>query len=488
MFDEAPVDAGAIRTEDIDEAASESFPASDAPAWTLGTERPTVRVTRDAMGEIDIPQSALYGAQTQRAVENFPISQHRLQPEFLRTLAQIKACSATVNAEFGALTQEQAEAIRDAAETVEGGLYQDQFVVDVFQTGSGTSTNMNMNEVLANLSHTHPNDHVNCSQSSNDVFPAAIHISAVAQTHRELLPAMEELRAALEKKATQFAGIVKLGRTHLQDATPMTLGQVFGGFAHQLQAARERIDQGLQGLYELPLGGTAVGTGMNAPHGFGGRVTALIAERTGLPFREARNHIEAQSSRDGVLFFSAALRSYAVALEKIANDIRWMGSGPRAGLGELRLPAVQAGSSIMPGKINPVILESALMVCAQVMGHDAAIAHACGAGNFQLNTMMPLMAYNLLDSISLLVAVTRNVAARCIEGLEADTQRLQGMVDQSLSLAAALAPRVGYDRAAEIARQAWDEGKTIREIALQQAVLPKEEIDALLAGALGNAR
>ncbi len=440
----------------------------------------TMRVERDTMGEMQVPARALYGAQTARAVENFPISGLRLPRAFIRALGLVKSAAANVNARLGTLAPEKAEAIRKAAEQVIEGAYDDQFAVDVFQTGSGTSTNMNANEVIARLSGAHPNDDVNRGQSSNDVIPTAIHVAAAVETRERLLPAMEALRAALARKAGEFHDVIKMGRTHLQDAVPMRLGQEFSGYARQVEAARERVEAALAGIYELPLGGTAVGTGLNAPPGFAAGTIAEIAERTGLPFVEARNHFEAQGARDAAAFLSAALRNYALALTKIANDIRWLGSGPRGGLGELRLPAVQPGSSIMPGKVNPVIAESLLMVCAQVVGHDAAIAWCAAAGNFELNVMMPLIAYDLLEQISLLAAGTQNFTVRLVEGLEADRERARAYVEQSLAMATALAPVIGYERAAALAKEAHASGRTVREVALESAGLSPERLAELL--------
>ncbi len=369
---------------------------------------------RDSMGQIEVPEGALYGAQTQRAVENFRISGYRLQPALIETIGMIKACAAQVNQELGVLPAEKAAQIAEASEAIAQGDYADQFVVDVFQTGSGTSTNMNVNEVIARLADAHPNDEVNASQSSNDVIPTAIHVAAARLVITELLPAMERLGVSLEAKSQEFWDVIKIGRTHLQDATPMRLGQEFSGYAHQVKASAERVELAMGGIYELALGGTAIGTGVNAPEGFGERTIALIAERTGLPFRRARNAFEAQAAKDAVLFLSGALRSYAIALSKIANDIRWLGSGPRGGLGELEFAALQPGSSIMPGKVNPVIEESVLMVAAQVVGLDAAIAWGCAGGNFELNTMMPLIGYDLIEAIALLSAATRNFATLSI--------------------------------------------------------------------------
>ena len=433
------------------------------------------------MGAVEVPASALYGAQTQRAVENFPISRLRLGRSFLRALGRIKSAAAQTNGERGFLPPATASAIRKAADEVAAGQHDSQFVVDVFQTGSGTSTNMNANEVIASLAgKVHPNDHVNLGQSSNDVFPTAIHIAAAETTHGELLPAMDALHRALDEKSRQFWNVLKIGRTHLQDAVPIRVGQEFSAYARQVELCRARIVAALEGIYELPLGGTAVGSGMNAPAGFAAGAIQHLAETTGLPFREAKNHFEAQASRDAVAFLNAALKTYAVALTKIANDIRWSGSGPRCGLGELRLPEVQPGSSIMPGKVNPVIAESLLMVCAQVIGHEAAISWCCAAGSFELNTMMPLMAYDLLESIELLAAGSRNFAAKCIAGLEANEERLSELMERSLALCTALTPEIGYDRAAELAKKASATGKTIREVAQQESGIPPGRLAELL--------
>ncbi len=464
--------------DEVEVASDDSFPASDPPPWTLGSD---VRVETDSMGEVRVPRGVLYGPQTQRAVENFPIGPHRLQACFIRALAMIKACAARVNGSLGVLPFEQATAIAQAADKIAAGEHFDQFVADVYQTGSGTSTNMNANEVIASMTNSHPNDHVNRGQSSNDVIPSAMHVAAVLEVEEKLLPAVEQLRASLERKASEFSDVVKMGRTHLQDATPMRLGQEFGAYAHQMKCCADRITLALEGLYELPLGGTAVGTGVNAAPGFAARTIEMIAQRTGRPFWEARNHFEAQGSKDAVLFLSGALRSLAVALTKIANDIRLMASGPRGGFGELRLPAVQPGSSIMPGKVNPVIPESVLMVCAQVVGHDATIAWSCAAGSLELNTMMPLIAYDLLDSIELLANASRNFAGRCVDGIEVNIDRAQGLAEQSLAMATALAPEIGYDKAAAIAKEAFDSGKTIREVATERSGLTKEKVDRLLA-------
>lgn len=438
------------------------------------------RVEHDTMGEMRVPADALYGAQTQRALENFPISGMRFQRPFIRALGLIKSAAARVNGRLGALPAEIAAAIEKASQAVAAGDHDDQFVLDIFQTGSGTSTNMNANEVIGRLAGAHPNDHVNRGQSSNDVIPSAIHISAALLATGELLPAMAELSGALRKKAGEFAGVVKIGRTHLQDAVPMTLGQEFSGYNAQVEKCSERIEAALNGLYELPLGGTAVGTGLNAIPGFAPAVIGEIAARTGLPFREASNHFEAQAAKDAVSFFSGALRTYAVALTKIANDFRWLGSGPRAGLGEIQLPETQPGSSIMPGKVNPVIAESVLMVCAQVIGYDAAITWCCAAGNFELNVMMPVMAYDLLESIALLAAASRNFARRAVEGVQANAERASAFVEQSLAMCTVLAPVIGYEKAAAIAKEAYRSGRTVRQVARESSGISEERLNELL--------
>lgn len=438
------------------------------------------RIERDTMGEMRVPVDALYAAQTQRAVENFPISGLRLPRAFIRALGIIKACAASVNGRLGYLTPEQAASIEAKALEVADGKYDEQFVVDVFQTGSGTSTNMNANEVIGHLAGAHPNDHVNQGQSSNDVIPTAIHVSAAQTVHDALLPAMVSLEEALSEKAREFDDVIKIGRTHLQDAVPMRLGQEFSGYAAQVRNARERVKCALAGIYELPLGGTAIGTGLNALPGFAEETIKAISERTGLRFRETRNHFEAQGSKDAVVFLSAALRNYAVGLTKIANDIRWLGSGPRCGLGELKLPSTQPGSSIMPGKVNPVIAESVLMVCAQVIGYDATIAWCGAAGNFELNVMMPVMAYDILQAIDLLTAASQNFETKLVRGLETDRERASSLVEQSLAMATVLAPVIGYEKAAAISKNAYATGQTVRAVALAQSGLPAERLDELL--------
>jgi fumarate hydratase class II len=438
------------------------------------------RIEHDTMGKMRVPAGALYGAQTARAVENFPISALRFPRAFIRALALIKSAAARVNGERGSLPAAKAAVIERAAEEVMAGTHDARFVVDIFQTGSGTSTNMNANEVIGHLAGAHPNDEVNRGQSSNDVIPSAMHIAAAESVHLSLLPAMGRLQASLTRKGGEFADVIKIGRTHLQDAVPMRLGQEFSGYAQQVAASSERIQGAMAGMYELALGGTAVGTGLNAEPGFAAAVIAEIARRTGLEFREARNHFEAQASKDAVVFMSGALRTYAVALTKIANDIRWLGSGPRCGLGELRLPEVQPGSSIMPGKVNPVIAESVLMVCAQAIGHDATIAWSGAAGNFELNVMMPVMAYDLLESIELLAAASRNFAERLVDGLEADRERAGAYVEQSLAMGTALAPEIGYEKATELVKEAYRSGRTVREVAREKSGIAEARLNELL--------
>jgi fumarate hydratase class II len=439
-----------------------------------------VRVEHDSMGAMTVPESALYGAQTARAVENFPISSLRLQRPFIRALGLIKAAAACVNGRRGWIEPSRAEAIEHAAMEVADGKHDDQFVVDVFQTGSGTSTNMNCNEVIAHLSGTHPNDDVNRGQSSNDTFPSAMHIAAAETATHHLLPALDLLRRELDRKSREFHDVIKIGRTHLQDAVPMRLGHEFSGYAQQVKNAIHRLTHALEGLYELPLGGTAVGTGLNAPDDFARETIAEIAKHTGIPFVEAPNHFEAQGARDAIVNLSGALRGCAVALTKIANDIRWLGSGPRCGLGELKIPGVQPGSSIMPGKVNPVIAESLLMVCAQVVGYDATIAWCGAAGNFELNVMMPIMAWDILESIELLAHAARNFEHRMLAGMEADKSRATGFVEQSLAMGTALAPEIGYDSAARLVKNAYLTNRTVREVAVEQSGLPEEKVKSLL--------
>ncbi len=438
------------------------------------------RIETDTMGEMKLPSSALYGPQTARALENFPISGRRFPRSFIRALGLIKSAAAEVNGRMGNLPADRALSIQAAAEQVVDGRHDREFPLDIFQTGSGTSTNMNANEIIGRLAGAHPNDAVNRGQSSNDVIPSAIHIAAAESVTGSLLPALAQLAASLERKAEAFHDIVKIGRTHLQDAVPIRMGQEFGGYARQVAASGERIQSALAGIYELPLGGTAVGTGLNAPEGFARETIAELAHRTGLPFVEAPNHFEAQAARDAVCFLSGALRTCAVSLTKISNDVRWLGSGPRCGLGELNLPEVQPGSSIMPGKVNPVIAESLLMVCAQVIGNDATIVWCAAAGNFELNVMMPVMAYSLLDSIELLANGARNFALKLVDGLEANRERAEGFVEQSLAMATVLAPEIGYDKAAALAKEAYATGRTIREVAREKSGLPEERLNELL--------
>ncbi|QXJ24435.1 class II fumarate hydratase [Actinomadura graeca] len=432
------------------------------------------RVERDSMGEVQVPAAARWRAQTQRAVENFPISGRTLEPAHIAALGHIKAAAAAVNAELGVLDGDVAAAIREAALEVAAGKWDDQFPVDVFQTGSGTSSNMNANEVVATLAQerlgrpVHPNDDVNASQSSNDVFPSSIHVAATGAVLNDLVPALRHLEAALGRKAAEFATVVKSGRTHLMDATPVTLGQEFGGYAAQVRYGVERLEAVLPRLAELPLGGTAVGTGINTPEGFGGRVIAEIARVTGLPLTEARDHFEAQGARDGLVEASGALRTIAVGLTKIANDLRWMGSGPRAGLAEIRLPDLQPGSSIMPGKVNPVIPEAVAQVAAQVIGNDAAVAFGGASGSFELNVMLPMLARNVLESIALLASVSRLLADRCVDGIEADVDRLREYAESSPSIVTPLNRYLGYEEAAQIAKQALRERRTIREVVLER--------------------
>ena len=432
------------------------------------------RIEHDSMGEVRVPASARWGAQTQRAVENFPISGLRLERAQIEALARIKAAVASVKRELDMIEPDLAQSIIAAADEVARGDHDREFPIDVFQTGSGTSSNMNMNEVLANLAAerlgrpVHPNDDVNHPMSSNDMFPASIHIAAATGVLRDLVPALEHLAGSLEAKADEFADVVKAGRTHLMDATPVTLGQEFGGYAAQVRMGVERLHASMPRLAELPLGGTAVGTGINSPPGFGGRVIAEIASSTGLPLTEARDHFEAQGARDGLVELSGQLRTIAVSLTKIANDLRWMGSGPRAGLGEINLPDLQPGSSIMPGKVNPVLPEATVMVCAQVIGNDAAIAWGGAAGNFELNVMLPMLGRNVLESIRLLGNVTRLLADRCIDGITANVDRLRELAESSPAIVTPLNRYLGYEEAASIAKQALAERKTIRQVVVER--------------------
>jgi fumarate hydratase, class II len=444
--------------------------------------QPGFRTEHDSMGEVLVPADALWGAQTQRAVVNFPISGVRLPRELIGALGSIKAAAALVNAELDVLDAGLAEAIYDAATEVARGRHDDQFPIDVFQTGSGTSSNMNANEVIATLASSelgrsvHPNDHVNASQSSNDVFPSAIHIAAARLIKRSLLLGLDHLADALEGKATEFADVVKSGRTHLMDATPVTLGQEFGGYATAVRHGAERIAEALPDIGELPLGGTAVGTGLNAPPGFAAAVIARLADSEDLPLTEARDHFEAAGARDALVAASGMLRTIAVSEFKICNDIRLMGSGPRTGLAEIRIPDLQPGSSIMPGKVNPVICEAVCQVCAQVIGNDAAVAFAGAAGNFELNVMMPVIAQNLLASISLLSSASRVLADHCVSGITADPVRLRRLAESSPAIVTALNPFIGYEAAAAVAHEALETGQTIREVVIARGHVARGDI------------
>jgi fumarate hydratase class II len=447
-----------------------------------------MRIEHDSMGEVEVPDDARWGAQTQRALDNFPISGEPLDRRLIAALAAIKGASATVNGRLGVVDKTMAKAIHDAAVEVSRGDHDEHFPIDVFQTGSGTSSNMNMNEVLASLASerlgspgsVHPNDDVNASQSSNDVFPSAIHLAAVRTTVVDLLPSLDRLIAALRKKSREFATIVKSGRTHLMDATPVTLGQEFGGYATQVKDARDRVEAALPSVGVLPLGGTAVGTGINAPKTFARSVIKRLADDMGLPLVEAKDHFAAQGARDALVGLSGDLRVLTVALVKIANDIRWMGSGPRAGLAEIRIPDLQPGSSIMPGKVNPVVCEAVTQVCAQVLGNDAAVAFAGSQGNFELNVYLPVIARNLLESIRLLASVTRLFADRCVSGIEANVDRLQYYAESSPSIGTALNPYIGYEKAAELVKKSIGTGRSIRELVLEEGLMSDAELDRAL--------
>ncbi len=450
-----------------------------------------MRTERDSMGEVQVPDDALYGASTQRAVENFPISQLRFGRPFIQALGLIKSEAAQVNRDLGLVAKETADAIVQAADEVAAGEHDHQFVLDVFQTGSGTSTNMNANEVIANRATqllggevgsklVHPNDHVNASQSSNDVIPTAIHVAAVMALRASTIPALERLRDALAAKAEEFDGIIKPGRTHLMDATPVRLGQEFGGYAAQAAKGVARLTRVLPELEELALGGTAVGTGINAPPEFAPAVIARLAERTGHPFREADDHFEAQAAKDAAVSASGALRTVAVSLFKIANDLRWLSSGPRTGIAEIRLPSLQPGSSIMPGKVNPVIPEMMMQVAAQVVGNDGAVVWAGANGNFELNVMMPVLAHNLLQSAELLGSAADVLRSKCVDGIEADQARAADLAHRNVIVITALVPKIGYDLAAKVAKKAFAEGTSVRQAALDLEVLPEDELDAAL--------
>jgi fumarate hydratase class II len=454
--------------------------------------RQQFRIEKDSMGEVKVPGDVYYGAQTQRAVENFPISNLRVPRLLIRALGLIKWAAAKTNHKLGLLDKRLSQAICQAAWEVVEGKWDSQFVVDIFQTGSGTSTNMNTNEVIANRaiellkgtigskSPVHPNDHVNLGQSSNDVFPSAIHIAAMEGIHHGLLPSLRQMRQTLVRKSRQFDRVVKIGRTHLMDATPIRLGQEFGGYARQIELAIRRIEATQASLSELPLGGTAVGTGINTHPKFARQVIAEINREVGISFREAKNHFEAQGAQDSLVEVSGGLKVLAVSLMKIASDIRWLGSGPRCGIGEILLPEVQPGSSIMPGKVNPVIAESVCQVAVQIIGNDLAITLGGQAGNFELNTMLPVMAHNLLESIQLSTHATKNFTHQCLAGIQANTERCSSLIEQSLALCTALAPVIGYDTGAKIAQEAHRTGKTVREIAKARNVLPENRLKAIL--------
>ena len=447
---------------------------------------------RDSMGEISVPESALYGASTQRAVLNFPISGYRFPRSFIRAIGLIKWAAAQANHDLGLLDATRSALIVQAAEEVAEGKLDEHFPLDIFQTGSGTSTNTNANEVIANRcaqlagkpigsrDPVHPNDHVNMGQSSNDVIPSAIHVSATEELKNRLLPALQKLESALQEKAREFWDTIKIGRTHLMDATPVRLGQEFSGYARQVAYSKQRAQRALDVLRELALGGTAVGTGLNRHVDFPGKVMRHLEQRTGISFYEAKNHFEAQGSKDAVVEASGLLKTIATSLFKIANDIRWLGSGPRCGIGEIRLPATQPGSSIMPGKVNPVMCESMMMVCAEVFGNDACITWAGANGNFELNVMMPVMAHDLLESIRLLANVINAFCEKCVIGIAANKERCQELVELSMAMVTSLVPKIGYDRAAEIAKESASTGRTVREICRQKKVLPDEELDRVL--------
>lgn len=451
-----------------------------------------MRKERDSMGEMEVPDDALWGASTQRAVLNFPVSSLRLPQSLISAVGTIKIAAAQANMALGLLDRERGEAIvRAASEVMDGTLYR-HFVVDVFQTGSGTSTNMNANEVITNRAleilgkgkgernFIHPNDHVNNCQSSNDVFPSAIHVSAYQAIKDRLIPGLKELHAALEAKSREFSSILKSGRTHLQDATPITLGQEFGGYSSQIKHGIERVEHAAKSLLKLALGGTAVGTGLNTHPEFAATAIANIAALTGSEFREADNHFEAQATQDAAVEVSGQVRTVAVSLMKIANDIRWLSSGPRCAIGEIYLPEIQPGSSIMPAKVNPVICESVMMSCAHVLGNDATVV-VCGQhGNFELNVMMPVLAYNLLEAIELLASTSRNFTRNCVSGITANEERCKDLAEKSLATVTSLAPKIGYDKAAELAKRAMKEDKTVRQVAREMNLLPETELARLL--------
>lgn len=450
------------------------------------------RIEKDSMGEMQVPDSALYGASTQRAVLNFPISDLRFSRGFIKAIGSLKQACALANTELGLLDSKLSEAIVEAAKEVAEGKLDEHFVVDIFQTGSGTSSNMNANEVIANRateilggkrgdkSLVHPNDHVNMSQSSNDIIPSSIHLATVIATEKVLIPSMETLHAELVSKAKEFDSVIKSGRTHLQDATPITLGQEFSGYASQVEFGIERVKSALERVCELAQGGTATGTGLNTHPNFAKKVIKNVSEITGVKVKEARNHFEAQGARDAIVELSGQLRTYACSLMKIANDIRWLAAGPRCSLGEIQLPEIQPGSSIMPGKVNPVICESVMMVASQVIGNDACIATGGQHGNFELNVMLPVIGYNIIQSIELLSTTSVNFKEKCISGIKANVEKCEEYAEASLATCTSLAPIIGYDAAASIAKEAFKEGKTVREVAKAKQVLSNEELEKAL--------
>jgi len=452
----------------------------------------TPRIEADTMGEMEVPGDALWGASTQRAVLNFPISGRTVDPRVVRAFGLVKWAAARANGELGVVPTDLTEWIERAAQEVHEGKHDDQFVVDVFQTGSGTSTNMNANEVIANRCSqlageavgskkpVHPNDHVNQSQSSNDTFPTAMHIAVASALRDELVPALESLRDSLRAKSEAFHDVLKIGRTHLMDATPVRLGQEFGGYARQVELGAKRAERAVAALRELPLGGTAVGTGLNCADGFPERAITFISERSGIEFVEAEDHFEAQAGKDALVEASGQLKAIAASLFKIANDVRWLGSGPRCGIGEIGLPATQPGSSIMPGKVNPVMSESLMQVCAQVVGNDAAVTWGGANGNFELNVMMPMMARNLLESIELMANAADAFREKCVDGIEPNRERCSELIEWSMSMVTSLAPKIGYEKAAEIAKKSVETGRTVRDLCQEMEVLPPDELAAAL--------
>ena len=464
------------------------LPSSPSPFQTVA-----MRTEKDSMGEMPVPEDALYGASTQRAVLNFPISGYRFSRAFLRALGLVKLAAARANRDLGRLAPEKADAIARAAEELIDGRLDEHFPLDIFQTGSGTSTNMNANEVLANRCSqladqpigskkpVHPNDDVNMSQSSNDTIPTSMHIAAAETLAGDLRPALERLQGARAAKATEIWDIIKIGRTHLMDATPVRLGQEFGGYARQAEIGLDRVQMAVIALQELPLGGTAVGTGLNTHPDFSAKAIAFINERTKLEFREAGDHFEAQGAKDGIVEASGQLKTIAVSLFKIANDLRWLSSGPRCGLGEISLPSTQPGSSIMPGKVNPVMCEAMMQVCAQVIGGDATITWAAAAGStFELNVMMPVMAHHFIENTRILAAAVEAFTQKCVEGITANKARCNELVEYSMAMVTSLVPIIGYDRSAEIAKESTKTGKTVRQLCEEQGVLPPDELAAAL--------